>query len=248
MKIIFSFLFLPVFCKVAAQPALPDTAFYKQSVANARSAYQADMRETLHIYNGAAYLRAGHGFKGSPFFESDSLLPGAVFYDGRLYDNLLLHYDMVTDRVIINNYQQQNELQLVPEKLTYFLIAQHVFVRVTADSSMPSFITTGFYERLNDGRMAVFARRQKIPRLAANAVDNEGRYEVYNNYFVLLNDVFYQADDKTDFLSVMGNEKEAIARYIKENRISFKKKREAAMVQVAAYYDQLKKGDAQLLP
>jgi uncharacterized protein YfaP (DUF2135 family) len=113
---------------------------------------------------------------------------------------------------------------------------------------MPSFITTGFYEKLNDGRMAVFARRQKIPRLAANAADNEGRYEVYTNYFVLLNDVFYQADDKSDFLSLMSKEKEAITRYIKENKINFKKKREAAMVLVAAYYAQLKNGDAQLLP
>ena len=82
MKIIFSILFLPVFCKVTAQPALPDTAFYNQSVTNALAAYQQEMRENLHIYNGAAYLRAGHGFKGTPFFESDNLLPGAVFYDG----------------------------------------------------------------------------------------------------------------------------------------------------------------------
>lgn len=246
MKFIFSIFFLLLFCKLAAQQVMTDTAFYSQSVSNALTAYRSTICENLHIYNGAAYLRTGHGIKGTPFFESDSLLPGMLIYDGRLYENLLLQYDMVTDQVIIRNYQQQNELQLVPEKLPWFYMGEHVFVRVVADAEMPSFITTGFYEKLYEGKMTVFARRQKIPRQAADAADNKGSYTVYNNYFLLLNDVFYQAGGKNDFLSLMGTEKEAVARYIKDNKINFRKRRETAMVQVAAYYDKLKSQDAPL--
>ncbi len=247
MKFISPVFFLLLFCKLAAQQAMTDSAFYSQSVSNSLAAYRSDVRENLHIYNGSAYLRTGHSIKGTPFFQSDSLLPGAVIYDGRLYENLLLQYDMVTDQVIIRNYQQVNELQLVPEKLPWFYIGQHVFVRIPADSSTPSFITTGFYEKLHDGRMTVFARRQKVPRQANDAADNKGSYAVYNSYFLLLNDVFYQANDKNDFLSLMGPEKEAVAKYIKENKINFRKRREVAMVQVAAYYDKLKSKNAPLL-
>ncbi len=247
MKFIFPVFFLLLFGKLAAQQAMSDSAFYSQSVSNVLAAYRGGMAEKLHIYNGTAYLRTGHGMKGTPFFVSDSLTQGGVFYDGRLYENLLMQYDMVTDQVIIRHYQQQHELQLVPEKLRWFYIAQHVFVRITADAATPSFITTGFYEKLFDGTMTVFARRQKIPRQGTDAADSKGSYAVYNSYFLLLNDAFYQATDKNDFLSLMGTEKEAVARYIKDNKINFRKKRETAMVQVAAYYDKLKNQDATLL-
>ena len=247
MKFIFSILLLLLLGRLTAQQAMTDSSFYSQSVSNVLAAYRGTVQERLHIYNGAAYLRTGHGIRGTPFFESDSLMPGGIFYDGRLYEDLLLQYDMVTGQAIIRNYQQQNELQLVPEKLAWFYIAQHVFVRIAADAEMPSFISTGFYEKLYQGKMTVFARRQKLARRATDAYDNKGNYAEYNSYFLLLNDVFYPANDKNDFLSLMGPEKDAVAKYIKDNKINFRKRRETAMVQVAAYYDKLKKQDAPLL-
>jgi len=242
MKSIYTFLLLSLFLMfgASAQQPLTDSALYAQSVNNALEDYKKAVQENLHIYNGIEYLRTGHGVKGTPFFESDSLLPGVVFYDGRLYENTALHYDLVTDDVVINNYTQNNEIKLVPEKLSYFYILQHLFVRITADSSLPSFITTGFYEKLCDGKLSVFARRQKIPRLSINASDNDAKYNEYNYYYVLLNDTFYRAGDKNDFLSLVADKKNEIRKYIKDNKINFNKKREVFMVQVAEYYSQLK--------
>lgn len=247
MKFSFSIFLLMLLGSVTAQQAMTDSSFYSRSLSNVLAAYQGTVRENLHIYNGAAYLRTGHGIRGTAFFESDSLMPGGVFYDGRLYENLLLQYDMVTGQVIIRDYQQQNELQLVAEKLAWFYIAQHVFVRIAADAETPSFISTGFYEKLYQGKITVFARRQKIVRRATDASDSKGNYAEYNSYFLLLNDVFYPVNDKNDFLSLMGPEKEAVAKYIKDNKINFRKRRETDMVEVAAYYDKLKNQDAPLL-
>jgi hypothetical protein len=240
MKIICTILLLSFFLNLGAQQPFTDSALYTQSVNNVLEGYKKAVQENLHIYNGIEYLRTGHGVKGTPFFESDSLLPGAVFYDGRLYENTPIHYDMVTDDVVINNYTQNNEIKLVPEKLGYFYISNHLFVRITADSSLPSFITTGFYEKLYDGKLSVFARRQKVPRQSINASDNDAKYNEYNYYFVLLNNTIYRAGDKGDFLSLLTGKKDEIRKYIKDNKINFNKKREASMVQVAEYYSQLK--------
>lgn len=240
MKIFLYTILLFFFSHSYAQPPLPDTVFYNQSVDNAVSAYKNDVRENLHIYNGMAYLRTGHGIKGTPFFIADSLLPGAVFYDGRLYEHMPLHYDLVSDAVVTLNYQQNNEIQLVPEKLRYFYIDQHLFVRITADSSTPSFVTTGFYEKLYDGKLILLARRQKIAHMQGSAADNDNRYAEYNNYFVWMNDTFYRVDDKKDFLAAMNDKKEAVRKYVKDNTINFNKNREASMIQVADYYSQLK--------
>ncbi|MEO5595450.1 MAG: hypothetical protein ABIR15_22640 [Chitinophagaceae bacterium] len=240
MKSICAFLLLTVFLKIDAQQPLTDSAFYALSVNNATISYKKQVQENLHIYNGIEYLRTGHGVKGTPFFASDSLQNGGIFYDGRLYENIPLYYDLVTDDVVINNYAQNNQIKLVPEKVNYFYILQHLFIRITADSLLPSFITTGFYEKLYDGKLSVFARHQKIPRLSINASDNDARYAAYNYYFVLLKNTFYRTDNKSDFLSVMDDKKDAIRKYIKDNKINFNKNREASMVKIAEYYSQLK--------
>jgi len=239
MKSIQTLLLLLPALNLAAQQSPADSAFYVQSINNSLQSYKKEVQENLHIFNGIEYLRTGHGVKGTPFFEADSLLPGSVFYDGRLYENIPLHYDMVTDEVIISNYAQNNEIKLVSEKLLYFSVDQHLFVRITADSATPGFIKTGYYEKLYDGKMMVLAHRQKLSRTAGTASDNEIRYNEYNDYFVFLNNTFFRAGDKADFLSIAGDKKDAIRKYIKDNKLKFKKKREADMVSVAEYYSQL---------
>jgi hypothetical protein len=129
----------------------------------------------------------------------------------------------------------------VPEKLGYFYIAQHLFVRITADSSTPSFITTGFYEKLYDGKLSVFARYLKVAKQSTTVGENFINYVDYNSYYVLLNNTFYKADNKNDFLSVMADKKEEVKKYMKENKIKINdKEREASMVRVAAFYSQIK--------
>ena len=240
MKSVHTVLLLLLASGLVAQQPSTDSALYVRSVNNVLQLYKKEVKENLHIFNGIEYLRTSHGVKGTPFFEADSLLPGGVFYDGRLYEDVPLHYDMVTDNVVISNYARNNEIVLVPEKLNYFYAAQHLFVRITADSSLPSFIQTGFYEKLYDGKMMVLVRRQKVPRQAGIASDTELRYNEYNYYFVFMNNTFYRADDKNDFLSLAGDKKEEIRKFIKTNKLKFNKKREAAMISIAEYYSQLK--------
>lgn len=241
MKSIFTLLLLSLVLNLAAQtPSVPDSSLYVQAVNNVLQSYKNEVQENLHIFNGTEYLRTGHGVKGTPFFQADSMFSGNVFYDGRFYENIPLHYNLVTDQVIINNYAKNNQIILVPEKLQYFNVIQHAFVRITADSALPSFIKTGYYDKLYDGKMMVLARRQKLPHIKGTALDNEIRYDEYTDYFVLLNNIFYRAGDKNAFLSIAGDKKEMIKKYIKDNKLKFKKTREADMVSVAGYYSQLK--------
>ena len=241
MKIIFAaYIFLLFVLPLNAQQALPDSAVLLQSVSNTLLAYKSEMGNNLHVFNGALYLRGGHGVKGTPFFITDSLLNSTVLYDGGRYESVPLHYDLVTDAVVTPSFNKQQEIKLVPEKLPWFSIAGHSFVRIVADSTTPSFITTGYYEKLYDGPLMVLARRQKIARLSGSLSDGETRYELYNNYFVQVNNAFYRADDKSDFLAATGYKKELIGKFIKDSSINFKKDRETAMARVAAYYAQLK--------
>ena len=238
MKFVCIFLLTLLLQRVSAQFAPGDSALLSMGTHNAAEAYNDRVKGNLHLYNGTEYRRPGNGIKGIPFFITDSLVTGAIFYDGSLYTHVPLRYDMVTDDVITNNYTQDKELKLVPEKISYFLLPEHAFVRITADSTMPSFITTGLYEKLYEGKMTVLARRSKLARPLPDNINKE--YVQYDDYFVLLNNIFYKAGNSNDFLRTMEDKKEEIRKYIKEQHIRFNKNREASMVKLADYYSQLK--------
>lgn len=224
--------------RVNAQSAPVDSAQLSISVQHAVEVYKDQVKDNLHLYNGMEYRRPGNGIKGLPFFMTDSLLDGSVFYDGILYSHVPLRYDMVTDDLITSSYSRDRELKLVPEKISYFLFPQDSFVRISADSSLPSFITTGFYEKLVEGKMTVLARRIKLSRPLPDNINKE--YVQYDYYFVLLNNIFYRADSRNAFLDIMADKKEEIKKFIKDQHIRFNKNREVSMVKLAEYYSQLK--------
>jgi hypothetical protein len=79
------------------------------------------------LFNGREYIRNGTPAKGFPFFESDSLQLGSLSYDGILYRDIALEYDMVSDQLLIHNFAGDALISLVPEKITFFSIARHHF-------------------------------------------------------------------------------------------------------------------------
>ena len=239
MKCVYTLSLLLWALVTTAQQAPADSLLHAQAVRYLQQQYRKEVQENLHLFNGKEYLRSSHGVQGTPFFLTDSVLTGNVYYDGHLYEQVPLHYDLVTDDVITQNYAQNNELILVPEKLQYFSLQDRLFIRITADSTLPDFIKTGFYEQLFDGKMTVLAHYEKLARQTGSAADNTLKYTAYNYYFVLLNGVFYRADDKSAFISLAGNQKEAVKKFIKSNKLKFKKNKEADMVKTAAYFSQL---------
>ena len=238
MKHCYLLILLFGFCKARCQPA-PDTSFYRQSVNTVLNNYKASVQENLHLYTGKEYIRPGHGMKGTPFFESDSLLSGTVFYDGKPYENITLMYDLTDDAIIINNYTGNNYIQLVPEKIDHFSVLQHKFERIKSDSATASFMRTGFYEKLFEGKMTVFVRREKrLKNITIN--DTNAEYIQYDYYYIRINNSFYPVDDKRLLLNAAADKKDELKKFIKDNKINFNKDRGNALVKIAAYYSQIK--------
>ena len=88
---------------------------------------RARINPDSRLFNGREYIRNGTPAKGSPFFESDSLQLGSLSYDGILYRDIALEYDMISDELIIHNFAGDALISLTPEKITFFSIAGHRF-------------------------------------------------------------------------------------------------------------------------
>lgn len=226
------------FHKATAQPAVQDS-LYSRSVNHVLDTYRLHIAQNLLLYTGSEYTFSGHGATGSPFFDSPALLPGTVYYNGKPYYNVLLHYDLTTDDLIINDYTQNHAIKLVREKIDSFFIRQHKFVRMYPDS-LHSFTGTGFYESLFEGKVSVLAKREKKFQLSLNAADKTAGYLSYDNYFIKKEEQLFTIHNKASILPVLGDKKAQVKEFIKKNRLDFKKDRERAVVQTVCYYSGLK--------
>ena len=89
--------------------------------------FQNELKEDAHLYTGKEYYRYTAGVKGYPFYITDQMQPGEILYDGTIYKDVPMLFDAVRQVVVINQYQQDNRIQLLTEKINYFILNGHRF-------------------------------------------------------------------------------------------------------------------------
>ena len=214
-----------------------DSIVYKESVARIQQIYLNEIDDNAEIFHGNEYIRNGQKANGFPFFDSDKMLPGTISYQGITYINQNLYYDMVSDEIIIPNYAKNALIALSPGKVDSFSIGTHVFIQLRSSASN-HLIRSGYYEQLYAGDPGVYAGREK--KLVTGSGSEESKYIQYNNYFIRLNDVFYAVDGKSSLLEILKDQEDVLRKYIRTNKLNFKKNLESALVLSVIYYSQLK--------
>jgi hypothetical protein len=240
--LLFSFLFSTAFLEVQAQLAFNDTDFYRQSVGNLKDFYRSTVGEGLHLYNGTEYLQYSFLVKGYPFFYTDSFIRGNVYYDGRLYRDVPMRYDLVNDEVIVADFYGNFPIRLVSNKIDYFELAKHQFVRFSFDDTSTSVINNvGFFDEIYKSTFAgVYVKRQKELEMLLGTETDKRNYKQYNRCYILMKNQFYLIDDQRDLLSVLKDKKDAVKKFIRKENIHFKKEIDFAVKTIIEYYITLK--------
>jgi len=138
-----------------AQQDLQDTSFQSESVHNSIDLYYKSIGENAHLYNGAEYMLYTLYDKEDSknlYFMSIFLQNGSVFYDGSLYADVPLTYDLLHDELVTTRYKQNYRIRLNADKVGYFDLAGHHFVRVIDDTAHHLPFGTGYYDLMYDGK------------------------------------------------------------------------------------------------
>ena len=241
MNLRFIFVLIPGCCLVfplhsGAQTIPADTAFSRQALAALEQLYKKETAENLHLYNGTEYLPRGHGIKGFPFFSAPGLLNGSVLYDGNLYSDVAMQYDLEEDNLVINDYSGHLSLRLVKNKVRWFTLGGHRFVYLTEGRGLP---VTGFYENLYSGKAGAWARRQKKV-LSLDASGSDASYRSYDDYFIERAGTWFVIDNERALLAALSDKKDLLKKFIRSNKLRFKKDPEAFVARTAEYYTELK--------
>ncbi len=231
--------FLPLFIcisSVCAQPA-SDSTLYKESVSKIRQVYFDEIGDNAQIYHGSEYIRNGQKAIGFPFYESNEMNAGSVSYQGTTYSNQSLYYNLVSDELIINNYPRNALIVLAMGKVDSFTIMNHVFVPLNGDKTN-RLEKTGYYDQLYAGEPSVYARREK--RMVVGSGSEETRYIQHDDFFIEVKGVYYPVDGKSALLDVLKDQEDLLKKYIRTNKLNFKKDLESSLVLTTIYYSQLK--------
>jgi hypothetical protein len=217
----------------------PDSSSYDPATPLLGQYIYARLGADSRLYNGYEYIRNGTPAKGFPFFDSDSLLPGSLSYDGILYQDIPMEYDLVQDELVIPDYTGKTLISLISGKIDHFSIRTHHFRYLEAEKTASALPKTGFYEVLYaSGPATLLARREKKLFFPSNR-DDLARYDQENFYFLQLGDRFYRVDGKDDLLEALKDKKDALKKYIRDNKIRFSKQLEKALIQTTGYYLQI---------
>lgn len=201
--------------------------------------YDSATVESQHLYNGPQYYIYDSPAEEHQFFLSEEWKIGSVFYDGQLFREVPLLYDIVKDQLVARYKHGFGNVALQSQKVGYFTLPEHTFLRVEADTGRVEGLRTGFYDQLYGGKTKVVARRTK-----ERQQDLTDRKVIINfpekDIFYLYRDgEYHSVRTRKSVLSYLEDQKRPLKKYLREKNLSFRENREAAILAMTAYYDQL---------
>lgn len=217
-----------------------DTAFVNVAITNTRHLYEEAIRGQAALYNGSKYLPPKQTFEEHPYFQSEDWLIGDVHYDGQLFEDVPLMYDLYNfnSKLVTEHSSTGHAIELVQEKVRFFSLGGHRFEYIQADSV--SDLKTGFYDVIYDGMTKVVAKREKLfhERLSLGSI--EISYREKNRYFVRNNGTFYSIKNKASMLKILRDKKKDLKRFMKQQGASSFRNKESGFRSMATFYDTLK--------
>ncbi|MFT3947516.1 MAG: hypothetical protein QM763_11160 [Agriterribacter sp.] len=227
----------------AAVPAFsqeqnPDSALVAQQQKNTIQLYYNSLDIQSGLYNGSEYLVYVQLLKdGHPYLDTATLTDGAVFYDGMLYKNVPMLYDIVKDELVVQHYNKVFHIQLIQSKVDEFNILGRLFLHLGKDSTKQGNVKNGFYEVLYDGQIKLYAKRIKTIQEFIPDMQVERRVFSNNRYFIYKDSIFHEVYNQSSVIKVLKDKKFDYKQALRKQHIKFRRQRETAMKLMLHQYE-----------
>jgi hypothetical protein len=208
------------------------------SFINIKSFFQNEIKEDAHLYTGKEFIKYSVNIKGHPFFETDQMQNGEIFYDGTLYENVPLLYDITGQGIVINRYNSDERIRLLNEKIKYFTFDGHRFENIFSAEGKDESIINTFYDIMFSGKASVLVKRIKHIKNGLKAED-PAFFAEEDELYIRNGKNLYAVDSKNAVLQALNDKKDVIKIFIRKNKFRFKKNIERELILIAEYYSAL---------
>jgi len=222
----------PTFCQDAQQPF--SNAQTRDSLV---SIYRNTIERADRLYSGTEYMGYVKRPKGHPFFLSDQFQPAALSFEGTIYRDSIL-YDLVDDALIIRDRGGEYNIKMVDDKVRWFELDNHQFVRVDSFASASVQIAAGYYEQLYSGTLQALVRHKK--QINSHTVQSEvqSEYAQYDTYFIRRGDGYFRVVNTKSLLDVLGEHRNEVRHFLYNQHLNFKKDPANTIRLAATFYDE----------
>jgi len=208
----------------------------------AMNTYSRIMNHNYDIVNGPEYIVFHKLYHTNPFFQSATICSGTVFYNGHIYSDYKLIYDIFKDEIVVNYLTPSGYLKLISLN-KHFVDSFDISVNnITSRFQKILFkpedeMKDGYYEIKFRGKAILLLRYIKT----MSQVDGQDEYFDALKKYILLNGEYHTITTLRKFIKLFGENKNEMKKYIRSLRVvSFRKISDIELIQIFAYYDSLK--------
>jgi hypothetical protein len=190
--------------------------------------YHNYLGEESPVFNGTEHISDDASTRGFAYFLSAATSPGSVVYDGSLYTNIPMLYDLVRDQVVIGD-KNGYLIGLFMPRVQEFSLEGHHFINTPR----------GIYDQLVTGTIGIRARRTKKKEETIVSMEVIHPIVAKDYYYAVKDGVYYELHNLGSLLALMNDRKKEVKAFIKAGKIKYRKDHEGAACKIAAYYNQL---------
>jgi hypothetical protein len=222
--------------QVCAQQQPADTAFRSIAAESAKRIAVTANASQAGLYNGADFSEPTQSsFEEFPYFDTNDWITGAVHYDGILYQDVPLMYDIHSDRLITSIPQSGREIKLITEKIDYFVVNDITFVKLS-----PPNLETGFYGRMYDGKTKVYVRYKKSRQEKLDNRKINVEFPLWTRYYIVKDGKYFGVKTKKDILNVLADRKSDLKQFAQKENLRFKTNTKASsFIKLTGFYDSI---------
>jgi len=184
--------------------------------------YNSRIGAALPINNGKLYLGYPPNIEGNAYFRYDVFQKGSLIYDGVLYENVMMNYDVVKDLLVIKTNENSGfSISLFSPRIKAFSFSGLEFIYLDRDSENNS-IATGFYLLLEKGKVTALSKTTKIINEEIVGMTVKRTFEEKTGYYILKDNRYYSIYDKKDLLAALQKHSAEIKGLLKKRHLKFK--------------------------
>ncbi|MDB4904255.1 MAG: hypothetical protein JWQ63_3536 [Mucilaginibacter sp.] len=222
---------------LCAQNISTDSILFTGAANKVIDYYNKDIAEQSEIYNGVIYEAPVKAYRGSVYFQDNNYyIPCLIRYDGILYKNIPVLYDIYSDVMAAASPNLFNYI-LHPEKASDVYLLNHHFIYVNAYNNFS--LNPGYYDQLYDGKTTVLVKRIKTVNNNVTAQGVEVTYIDESEIYIKKGDKYLLVNGKSTVINILKDKKKELNQYLSSNKIRFNKDKEGSVARLARYYDQI---------
>lgn len=189
------------------------------------------------VYHGYQYVPFILPARGDPFYPTNKWHEGAVDFEGKVYPHVFLLYDILKDQLVLQSANKLYRILLSKKKVSWFTLDSLRFIKITEkDSDNNDLPPAGYYEQVIQGPVQLLIKRKKsveIPTVSGTLRS----FASQNIYYIKKGNSYHKVRSRHSVLKVLSDQKRAIRRYLRKNKIYFTDNRENAIRQAVIFYN-----------